>query len=325
FYAAAAFWAARANLVIRQPSRVAPFLEAAAARPRTFYGLLALHMLGRPMPFQWAPPRMDGASLSALTGRPRGKRAIALMQIDELGRAGRELRNLTRGADETLSRGVLSLAAQAGMAELAVRLDARLYPNGGGFDGAAYPIPGWTPAGGFHVDRALVYALIRQESRFDPKAKSWAGARGLMQLMPGTARFVARTHRIGGYDRGKLYQPETNLTLGQRYIEMLLADGKINGDLFLAMAAWNGGPCILNKWRRRTDDLGDPLFFIESLPSRETRNFIEHVLSNLWIYRHRLGQPQPSLAAIAAGEWPVYTPLGQNAVEEVAVNDGTRN
>jgi len=324
FHAAAAFWAARANLVNRNPEQVTPFLEAAAAKPRTFYGLLALHMLGRELPFNWAPPALAGATFDTLMARPRGKRAMALLQIDQSVRAGRELRNLTRGADDDLSRGVLSLAAQAGMAELAVRLDARLFPNGGGFDGAAYPIPAWTPAGGFRVDRALIYALIRQESRFNPKAKSWAGARGLMQLMPGTARFVARAHRIQYKSRGKLFQPEINLTLGQRYIEMLLKDAKINGDLFLMMAAWNGGPGNLNKWRRRTDDLGDPLFFIESLPSRETRNFIEHVLSNLWIYRHRLGQPQPSMAAIAAGDWPVYTPLGQNAVEEVAVNNGTR-
>ena len=92
-----------------------------------------------------------------------------------------------------------------------------------------------------------------------------------------------------------------NLTLGQRYIEILLADPKIQGDLFLMAAAWNGGPGNLNKWRRNTDDLNDPLFFIESLPSRETRIFLERVLSNLWIYRNRLGQHAPSLDAIAEG------------------------
>ncbi len=324
FHAAAAFWAARANLVARRPDRVNTFLEAAAAKPRTFYGLLALHILGRPLPFKWIPPGLDMTAFDALMDRPRGRRAMALLQLDQPVRAGRELRNLTRGADETLSRGVLTLAAQAGMADLAIRLDARLYPQGGGFDGAAYPIPAWEPAGGFRIDRALIYALIRQESRFNPKAKSWAGARGLMQLMPGTARFVARTTRVRYNNRRKLFQPEINLTLGQHYIEMLMKNAKINGGLFLMLAAWNGGPGNLNKWRRRTDDLGDPLFFIESLPSRETRNFIEHVLANLWIYRHRLGQPRPSLAAIAEGHWPVYTPLDQDAVEEVAANDGKR-
>ena len=324
FHAAAAFWAARANLVARRPDRVNTFLEAAAAKPRTFYGLLALHVLGRPLPFKWSPPGLDQTTFDALMNRPRGRRAMALLQIDQPERASRELRYLTLSADETLSRGVLTLATQAGMADLAVRLDARLYKKGGGFDGAAYPIPSWEPTGGFRVDRALIYALIRQESRFNPRAKSWAGARGLMQLMPRTARFVARTTRVHYNNRHKLFQPEINLTLGQHYIEMLMKSAKINGGLFLMLAAWNGGPGNLNKWRRRTDDLGDPLFFIESLPSRETRNFIEHVLANLWIYRHRLGQPQPSLAAIAEGNWPVYTPLGQNAVEEVAANNGKK-
>jgi len=87
-------------------------------------------------------------------------------------------------------------------------------------------------------------------------------------------------------------------------------------------AAWNGGPGNLRKWRKRNDDMGDPLFLIESLPSRETRQFIERVLANLWIYRHRLGQDTPSLDAIAAGRRPVYTALGSDS-EEVAQTNGS--
>jgi soluble lytic murein transglycosylase-like protein len=73
--------------------------------------------------------------------------------------------------------------------------------------------------------------------------------------------------------------------------------------------AWNGGPGNLNKWWRKTNHMDDSLFFIESIPSRETRIFIEKVLTNLWIYRDRFGQPTPSLDAIAAGQWPVYKAL----------------
>ena len=83
--------------------------------------------------------------------------------------------------------------------------------------------------------------------------------------------------------------------------------------------AWNGGPGNLNKWRRNINHMNDPLFFIESIPSRETRIFIEKVLSNLWIYRLRLGQPTPSLDAIAAGQWPVYKSL-DNAPTQLAGN-----
>ena len=96
------------------------------------------------------------------------------------------------------------------------------------------------------------------------------------------------------------------MMLGQQYIKILLQNKKINGDLFLMAAAWNGGPGNLNKWRSNTNHMDDPLFFIESIPSRETRIFIEKVLANLWVYRVRLGQPTPSLDAIAAGHWPVY-------------------
>ena len=323
FHAGAAFWAARANLVIRRPERVGRWLDEAAAHPRAFYGILARRILGRPMQFKWDLPTVAGGTFEALEARPRGRRALALVQVGQQWRAERELRELARGADETLANGVLALAARGNMAGLAVRLDHQLYPNGGGYDGAAYPIPAWGPAEGFSVDRALIYALIRQESMFNPKAKSWAGARGLMQLMPGTARFVARDKGVRMDKRSALFEPEFNLALGQRYIEMLLANDKINGDLFLMAAAWNGGPGNLSKWRRKTEFMDDPLFFIESLPSRETRNFIERVLSNLWIYRNQLGQPSPSLDAIAAGDWPVYTALGEST-EEVAENNGSR-
>ena len=322
---AGAFWAARAHLVNRQPQKVNPLLKAAAAHPRTFYGFLARHMLGDEMSFRWAVPSLAEGIIDKLSAEPRGRRAVALLRVGENRRAERELRNLSAFAGDELARGILALASRGSMPSLAVRLDNRLYPNGGGYDGAAYPLPPWMPEGGFRIDKALIFALVRQESRFNPKAKSWAGARGLMQLMPRTASFVSRDrgyHRPS-HKRRALFKPEINLSLGQRYIEILLADPKIQGDLFLMAAAWNGGPGNLNKWRRNTDDLNDPLFFIESLPSRETRIFIERVLSNLWIYRNRLGQHAPSLDAIAEGRWPVYTALGQEPAE-VAERHGRR-
>ena len=95
----------------------------------------------------------------------------------------------------------------------------------------------------------------------------------------------------------------------QRYISHLLDHAYVQGDLFRLAAAYNAGPGNLAKWRRHLGDVEDPLLFIESLPSRETRNFIESVVANLWIYRARLGQPLPSLDAVAAGDWPAYTPL----------------
>lgn len=318
-HSSSAFWAARSYLLARKPERVMALLESAAQHPRTFYGMLATKLLGREPAFDWALPAMDGQVVQRLKASPGGKRALALLQVGEDALAEKELRQVARLSSRDDAAGILAIAAQAGMAELTIRLDSMLHPNGDGLDGAAYPLPAWEPSDGFKVDRALIYALVRQESRFNPNAKSGAGARGLMQLMPGTASFVARDRTLRWNGRAQLFDPQFNLKLGQRYISMLLDDNKIQGDLFLMAAAWNGGPGNLNKWRKRVDDMGDPLFFIESLPSRETRIFIERVLTNLWIYRHRLGQPSPTLDAVASGVWPSYHALGQEP-KEVAQN-----
>ena len=90
---------------------------------------------------------------------------------------------------------------------------------------------------------------------------------------------------------------------------MLMEDPKAGENLFYTVAAYNGGPGNLQKWRKKVDYADDPLLFIESLPSRETRLFVEHVLSNLWIYRYRMQQEVPSLDAILAGNWPIYIGL----------------
>ncbi len=318
-HSASSFWAGRAYTVAGRPDKVIGFFEHAAEHPRTFYGLLATRMLGRPLPFNWTPPEFQGDTLGQLINSSRGRRAVALMQVGDYIRAEAELKELVRGADRPLLEGVHALAARGNMASLAVRLDTLLFPRGGGYDGAAYPIPDYRPVDGFNVDRALVYALIRQESRFNPKAKSWAGARGLMQLMPRTARFVARSTGMRLASRDKLYTPETNLELGQRYIDMLLDERDVSMNLFKLAVAWNGGPGNLRKWKRRTKYLDDPVFFIESIPSFETRTFVEKVLTNYWIYRDRFGQDTPSLDAVARGEWPLYTAQDARG-SEVATN-----
>ncbi len=321
---AAAFWAARTNLVNRKPEKVSKYLNIAAAYPRTFYGLLARRILGVTTTYDWAVPELEQSAMNVLAKVKAGQRALALVQANEHRRSERELRYLAVRADKDLAQGILAFASRTAMPALSVRLEKIMFPNGGGFDSAAYPIPPWQPKKGFRVDRALIYALIRQESGFNPRAKSWAGARGLMQLMPRTASYVARDKRLRWGKRRKLFKPVYNLDLGQKYIEILLKDKKINGDLFLLAAAWNGGPGNLNKWRRTINHMNDSLFFIESIPSRETRIFIERVLTNLWIYRNRLGQPTPSMDAIAAGKWPVYIPLGQGPIQVAEDDEAAR-
>jgi len=319
---AGAFWAARADFVGGKPDNVDRLLGIAAAYPRTFYGLLARRILGIEPSFRWVLPPLESAAVEELAETPAGRRALALVEAGQEERASADLKLLASRASPGLARGIMALAARAGMPALAVRLNDALFPHGGGFDGAAYPLPHWEPDEGFRVDRALIYALIRQESKFNPNAKSWVGARGLMQLMPRTASFVARDRSLHGSKRSALYEPSLNLELGQSYIEMLLDERYISGDLFRLAIAWNGGPGNLLKWQKAAN-IDDPLLFIESIPSRETRIFVERVLSNLWIYRDRMGQTAPSLDAIAAGDKPVYIP--QDKKTSVAAGQHVEN
>ena len=130
-----------------------------------------------------------------------------------------------------------------------------------------------------------------------------------MQLMPATASYMAQ-RRFRGRARNQLFDPALNIALGQKYLRYLIEHENVGGDMFLLAAAYNGGPGNLAKWQRRVSKLStDPLMFIESIPARETRQFIERVLANLWIYRERLGQPAPTLDAIAAGRRPIYKAL----------------
>lgn len=310
--AGGAFWAARAHLFNHDPAKVSHWLEVAADQPDTFYGLLARRILDLPMPFRWEKNARDEAALQTALATPGGQRARALIDAGRADDAERTLESLARSRDTELVHGVMIMAESAGMADLAFRLERKLAQSDIEYPPAAYPIPHWRPEGGYNTDRALIFALMRQESKFRADAVSQAGARGVMQLMPSTARFVARATGLSARD---LRSPEVNIALGQRYLEMLLLENSVDNDLFRLTAAWNGGPGNLERWQRTVDDGDDPLLFIETIPAGETRAFIEHVLANLWIYRDRLGRTSPSLDALAAGQWPGYDGAGQNPVE----------
>ena len=129
-----------------------------------------------------------------------------------------------------------------------------------------------------------------------------------MQLMPRTAGVMAG-RRYRGAERSQLLDPVLNVTLGQKYLHYLLSRDEVDGNLFYALTAYNSGPAKLREWQRRVDYRDDPLLFIESIPSWETRIYIERVLTNLWIYRIRFGQATHSLETIVSGGWPTYVPL----------------
>ena len=309
--AAADYWAARAHAGKGRSRAAAAHLAAAARYPHTFYGLIALRSLGDGDPLRWQAPELTGVQLAALAQQPAGRRAIALLQAGQRDLAELELQRVNPRGNALVEQALVSLADRAGLPTLALRVgNAVAGPDGAPYAAALYPLPYWKPRDGFALDRALVFAVMRQESRFDPRLVSSAGATGLMQILPSTAQHVQeRNADIGraDTDRDALFDPARNMELGQRYLTELLGMPDIAGNLFLATAAYNAGPGTLGRWRRELGDIGDPLLFIESLPFGETRDYVEKVLANFWIYRLRLGQETASLDAVAAGKWPVYT------------------
>jgi peptidoglycan lytic transglycosylase len=312
--AAAAFWAARVEIKARRPERARYWLRLAADHPRTFYGVLARRTLGTDSYFDFETAPFTEVDAELLTELPAARRALGLLQVGDTRRAEAELRALVPHAPPQILEAVVALADRANMPGLTLQLAGYLADHDGrNHDHALYPVPRWRPIGGFTVDRALLFAVMRQESQFLPHVQSNAGAVGLMQLMPATAAAMAeRTgmrleRRKSHHAHDPLAEPEYNLALAQEYISMLLADEHINGNLVLLAAAYNGGPGAVQRWVAARELMRDPLLFIESIPTQQTRIFTERVLANYWIYRQRLGQPSPDLDALAAGRWPTYT------------------
>jgi soluble lytic murein transglycosylase len=296
---AAAYWAARAHLKNREPAKVTSWLRQAAQYPRTFYGQVARRALGLDPDFNWTAKPMSDASARALALSSKGQRALGLLQVGELGPAEQEMQTLLRSAGPDLAAGLHAVAQLYQLPSIALGLGvlAEQQPNVHA-DADLYPVPHWRPTGGFTVDRALLFALVRQESAFNASADNASGAAGLMQLMPATARSIAGR-------RQDLHDPAVNLALGQEYLRRLLADPAVDNNLFMMAIAYNAGPGTLAKWRA-SDATQDALLFIESLPNNKTRNFVERVMANVWIYQERFGQPTPSLDHVAAGSWPIY-------------------
>ncbi len=319
--AAGAYWASRAHLRAGNVRDVSKWLKVAAEQPRTFYGLIATRALGYDFDFNWNVPAFTQEHAAQLSRNKAGSRAMALAAAGQYHLAEAELRQIDPKNNTKLEEALLSYAAQASLPSFSMRLaESTPHPNGGVFDAAFYPLSPWRPQSGYKVDRALINALIRQESRFDPYAENGrSGATGLMQLMPQTAKYVAKHASYNGItDRFTLRDPQVNLDIGQHYIETLMGQRAIDSELFSLAIAYNAGPGNLRRWKRQFADMNkDPLLFIESIPMSETRAFVERVMANYWIYRIRLSQPTPSLDSVAKGGWAQYVKLDN--VREAAV------
>lgn len=316
---AAAYWASRSADAQGDVETAARYLRAAARNSETFYGMLAGRQLqlardasasasGDPVArlilAAYAAPA-DGASADLtrfVASDPRAHRAAALAQIGRGADAIQELRAglaLARTPAERANWQALTTAMGTALA------DRYSPPRAADLD---YPAPDLQPAYGFTIDKALVYAIVRQETRFNPIAVSRPGATGLMQVMPGSAALATGDKNLQR-DPSPLLDPAYNLRVGQDYFAWLLDKG-VGHDLIRAVAGYNAGPgAVLKAVQNLGPESSDPLLLMECLPAQETRSYVQRVMAGYWTYRRMWRQTTPTLDALAMGQPASYDQL----------------
>lgn len=301
---AAAFWGGRAALATDRPDDFVLLMEQAQKEePFGFYGQLAAAALGE-------DPQISGDGLDlvwrddpALTelanrlGQMSRAEAERSLIASARGQSVDDMRRLS-GMAEALSLPNAQLALGRRMAKTHQVLSIE----------ALYPIPAWTPPDGFRMEAAVVYAVMRHESAFRTDARNpRTGASGAMQIMPRTAQLL---HRLAPKARAKdISAGARDAALGDAYLAHLRDLPLIRGNLFYMLIAYNAGPGRLGEWLRLPHlPKDDPLLFIESLPSAETRRFVEDIAGATWLYRLRLQLDNPDTITLLEGRWPI---LGQ--------------
>lgn len=302
--AAAAFWTARALLKQGKYAEVGTYLEQAAAYPRTFYGLLGMRSLGQNLEHVWDAPQTSQDDITGDFSHPALERFYALKQIGQTDWADKELAQLYFSADAE-GQSVLTLISQKNGFDNELLQVCGIVSTADG--NMRYPAPNWTPLNGWQLDKALVYAFVRQESCFNARAKSKVGALGLMQIMPDTGKELARRLNCQ-WSETAAKEPAFNLALGQTYLQQLMRLPAVQNNLIYMAVAYNAGPGNLIKWKKQMNYPDDPLLFIESIPSKETRTFVERIIVNYWIYSALMGGDLSGLDQTIAGHFPVYTP-----------------
>lgn len=286
----ALYWRGRAVEAMAGLDAAQPFYEAGAKYNTTFYGQLAAEKLGLTQLDLGRDPVIKSADRNRFEARETVRAARLLIESgyrdlfrtfvlaldDVLPTAEEEalLVDLVRSyGDQETSMKVVRSAAQRGFI-----LPERGYP---------VTIP---PEGTNAAEPALVLGITRQESSFDPRARSGVGARGMMQLMPATAAVVARRSGVN-YSADLLYEPDYNMRLGSTFLGSLV--NSFSGSYVMAIAGYNAGPGRPTSWTAFCGDPRgggtDPLDFIECIPFSETRNYVMRVMEGMQVYRARLG------------------------------------
>ncbi|MBK6801779.1 MAG: lytic transglycosylase domain-containing protein [Novosphingobium sp.] len=317
--AAAWYWQARALVRCRQPEKASAPLKAAARMDETLYGMLAAEQLGLSLPKTHEAPDFSQDDWQALRDSSNVRTAVQLAEIGRDGLADEILRHEARLGDAHEYQPLSRLARDLGLPSTQLWM-AYNAPRGGKSEPAArFPTPKWTPANGWQVDPALVYAHALQESVFRTSVTSPAGAKGLMQIMPAAARDHAASLGVAG-TASDLSRPEINLAFGQRHMEMLRNAPGTQGLLPKVMAAYNAGLAPVTRWNTEIRDKGDPLLWIESVPYWETRGYVNIVMRNYWMYERQAGGPSESRMALVQGLWPTFPGLTGSQAVRMAAN-----
>ncbi|WP_397589234.1 lytic transglycosylase domain-containing protein [Sphingorhabdus sp.] len=308
--AAGLFWGARAAMAIKQPQYFQPKMQKAAQFPETFYGILASETLGM-VPIASKAAKMAKLDWASLKDQENAALAVGLAEIGQNKLADIALRHQARIGDARQHANLAQLAGALNLASTQFWLGHYGPSRDQSNAMARYPMPNWEPSGGWRVTPALVYAHTLQESNFRTDVISPAGARGLMQVRPGTAQDMARA-RGAAFAASELDRPSVNLEYGQSYLEKLRDMPATGGLLPKVIAAYNAGPSPLIRWNSEIRDNGDPLLFIESIPYWETRGYVSIILRNYWIYEMREKKASGSLKGLAQYMWPKFPDANGN-------------
>jgi soluble lytic murein transglycosylase len=288
------YWRGRAHAALGRSEEAKQYFHQLAGQHH-FYGLLSTEELSQPIlaPAKPAPPTAtELAEASANTGLIN---ALKFYELELRFEGNREwnwqLRKmndrqlLAAGEFARRSDALDRMVASADRAKVELDLVQR------------YPTPHedimQAATAGIGLDRAWVYGLIRQESRFVKTARSIVGASGLMQIMPRTATYVAKKIGMSGFTLSGLNDTRTNITLGTQYLNMVLSN--LGGSQTLATAAYNAGPGRPRQWRATLDRPVEGAIFAESIPFSETRGYVKNVLANATWYSLHFESHAPSL------------------------------
>ena len=315
------YWAALSLIMAGFPDLSSAKLHHGCIYSLYFYGYLSCEALAIESNNKSIKHRLPDVRQSALAKFSSAEaivRARALIEVGKMQLAIKELKPFATPYINVDTLKSMTLLAEYYHIPYMHYLAARsiLKVTGNAYIPALYPQPQWEPKGGFQIDKAILYGMIRQESHFNPYAKSYKKASGLMQVMPSTAAFIGgKKYR----EQSMLYDPQESIHLGQNYLTWLLDLPSIDDNLLRGLIAYNGGPGNLKIWQKKIANSGfHPLLYIESLPPRETRNYVKSVLMNVWMYRDLMQQSKPTLSSILNGQWPMYMPLDPSKSEVTA-------